>query len=77
MSLTTCVLSKANYEEAVDWLEERLAELKLPKHEILTAELLLEENFFRLAGASENAETFSAALSVRKRFGDVSLRLSA
>ena len=77
MSLTTCVLSKANYEEAVDWLEERLAELKLPKHEILTAELLLEENFFRLAGASEDEETFSATLRVRKRFGDVSLRLSA
>ncbi len=76
MSLTICTISKANYNEAMDWLEERLTEYKVPKREILTAELLVEENFLRLAGASGYASSFSATLTVRKRFGEVNLRLS-
>ena len=77
MSLKTFTISGTNYNEAVEWLEAQLAELKVPKREILTAELLMEENFNRLGEASGDAKSFSAAITIRKRFGDVSLRLSA
>ena len=77
MSLKTFTISEAGYSEAVEWMEERLAEYELPKNEVLTAELLMEETFSRLAEASGDRKSFSAALAVRKRFGDVTLRLSA
>lgn len=77
MNLTTFTISGTNYNEAVEWMEDRLAELKVPRREILTAELLMEENFIRLAEASGDGKSFSADLAIRKRFGDVSLRLSA
>ena len=77
MSLNHCTITKENYQQTLEWLEVRLAEKKMPRREILMAELLLEENFYRLAEASGNVGTFSARLAVRSRFGDVDLRLSA
>ncbi len=77
MSMETFTISGTNYNEAVEWMEEHLAELKVPKREILTAELLMEENFIRLGEASGDPKSFSATIAIRKRFGDVSLRISA
>ncbi len=77
MSLKSFALSKADYSEAVKWLEENLSEMKATQEEILTAELLMEENFLRLAAASGDEKNFSALLSLRKRLGDVNLTLAA
>lgn len=46
------------------------------KKEILTGELLLEETFSRLENASGNPEHFEGKISIRKRFGDISLSVS-
>ena len=64
MSWTTFTISGTNYNEAVEWMEERLAELKVPKREILTAELLMEEDFIRLAEASGDAKSLNALMMV-------------
>ncbi len=77
MAIQTCTISGESYHETVRWLEERLAEMDVPKQEILTAELLLEESFFRLADSTGDAASFSGTIVLRKRFGDVNLRLSA
>ena len=75
--IQTYMITAPEYGKVVDWLEEILPEMKVTHREILVAELLLEENFYRLAEASGDASSFSARLDVRKRFGDVDLRLSA
>ena len=75
--IQTYMITAPEYGKVVDWLEEILPGMKVTHREILTAELLLEENFYRLAEASGDASSFSARLDVRKRFGDVDLRLSA
>ncbi len=77
MAIRTCTISKESYSEAVRWLEENLSELKVPQKEILTAELLAEENFLRLAAASSDEAIFTARLSLRKRLGNVTLTLAA
>ncbi len=71
------VMTKANYDAAVEWLDESLEGMKATREEILTAELLMEENFLRFAAASGREEDFSARLTLRKRLGDVVLTLSA
>ena len=75
--IQTYMITAPEYGKVVDWLEEILPRMKVTHREILVAELLLEENFYRLAEASGDASSFSARLDVRKRFGDVDLRLSA
>ena len=75
--IQTYMITAPEYGKVVDWLEEILPGMKVTHREILVAELLLEENFYRLAEASGDASSFSARLDVRKRFGDVDLRLSA
>jgi Na+/H+-dicarboxylate symporter len=75
--IQTYTITAPEYGKVVDWLEEILAGMKVTRREIFVAELLLEENFYRLAEASGDASSFSARLDVRKRFGDVDLRLSA
>ncbi len=75
--IQTYTITAPEYGKVVDWLEEILPGMKVTRREILVAELLLEENFYRLAEASGDASSFSARLDVRKRFGDVDLRLSA
>ena len=75
--IQTYTITAPEYGKVVDWLEEILTGMKVTRREIFVAELLLEENFYRLAEASGDASSFSARLDVRKRFGDVDLRLSA
>ena len=75
--IQTYTITTPEYGKVVDWLEEILTGMKVTRREIFVAELLLEENFYRLAKASGDASSFSARLDVRKRFGDVDLRLSA
>ena len=75
--IQTYTITTPEYGKVVDWLEEILTGMKVTRREIFVAELLLEENFYRLAEASGDASAFSARLDVRKRFGDVDLRLSA
>ncbi len=75
--IQTYTITTPEYGKVVDWLEEILTGMKVTRREIFVAELLLEENFYRLAEASGDASSFSARLDVRKRFGDVDLRLSA
>ncbi|MBE6094430.1 MAG: dicarboxylate/amino acid:cation symporter [Schwartzia succinivorans] len=75
--IQTYTITAPEYGKVVDWLEEILAGMKVTRREIFVAELLLEENFYRLAEASGDASSFSARLDIRKRFGDVDLRLSA
>lgn len=75
--IQTYTITAPEYGKVVDWLEEILAGMKVTRREIFVAELLLEENFYCLAEASGDASSFSARLDVRKRFGDVDLRLSA
>ena len=77
MSLTTHTISREGYSEAMDWLEETLTEMKVPQKELLRAELLVEENFLRLAPTSGNKDGFTAKITVRKRMGDVILQISA
>ncbi len=77
MSLRTYTISRRNNTEALNWLEETLAEMKVPQKEIRRAELLLEENILRLAPACDYEDGFSAQIAVRKRLGDIILWLSA
>ncbi len=69
-------VSGANYGEAVEWLDGELAKTKATEEERLTAQLLFEECFTRMEEACESAEGFSAEVGVRRRWGDVSFRLS-
>ncbi len=69
-------VSGVNYGEAVEWLDEELAKTKATEEERLTAHLLFEECFTRMETSCADAETFSAELRVRQRWGGVSLRLS-
>ncbi len=48
----------------------------LTKEEIFRAELLLEETYLRLAKGM-NAPNLSAVVTIKKRFGDISLEISA
>lgn len=77
MSAPTFNVLYTDYDAAVVWLEEQLNNLKVHDKEILRAELLLEENFYRLAATSQDRQNFSAKLVVRKRFGEIYLRLAA
>lgn len=77
MSLKTCSVSQGNYKSTIEWLEEKLTEMGATKKEILKGELLLEETFFRLVSASADAENFEGRLTIRRRFGDISISLSA
>ncbi len=73
----TGVISKAGYDAAMEWLDAALGDMKVKREEILTAQLLTEETFLRLAAASGDAEAFSARLTLQKRLGDVTLTLAA
>ncbi len=70
-------VSGINYGEAVEWLDGELSKTKATEEERLTAQLLFEECFTRMEESCADAETFSAELRVRRRWGDVSFRLSA
>ena len=70
-------VSGPNYGEAVEWLDGELSKTKATEEERLTAQLLFEECFTRMEESCADAETFSAELRVRRRWGDVSFRLSA
>ena len=76
MSLKSRSISKDNYTSTIKWIEEKLEEMGASKKEILTGELLLEETFFRLENASGDPEHFEGKISIRKRFGDISLSVS-
>lgn len=65
------------YGEAVRWLAEELSKTKTTPEERQTAELLFEECFSRMEEAAASAGDFSATLRLRRRWGDVSLVLSA
>ena len=65
------------YGEAVRWLAEGLSKTKTVPEERQTAELLFEECFSRMEEAAFSAGDFSVALRLRRRWGDVSLILSA
>ncbi len=65
------------YGEAVRWLAEELSKTKTTPEERQTAELLFEECFSRMEEAASSAGDFSATLRLRRRWGDVSLILSA
>lgn len=73
---TTYILTESNYSDAIGWLEEQLSKMKVPHHEMIMAELLLEENFYSLSEVAEQ-QPFEATISLHKRFGNVKLRLSA
>ncbi len=77
MKVKTCSISKAGYPEAMDWLRAALKEMDVSQKELLTAELLLEESFTRLAVASGDETSFSAEITLRKRLGNVIMTLSA
>ena len=76
MNDTIYILTESNYSDAIGWLEEQLAKMKVPHHEIIMAELLLEENFYSLLEVTDQ-QPFEATISLHKRFGNVKLRLSA
>ena len=65
------------YGEAVRWLAEEFSKTKTTPEERQTAELLFEECFSRMEEAASSAGDFSATLRLRRRWGDVSLILSA
>lgn len=77
MANKTRMISDEEYPQAIEWLEENLAKMKVPKNEIFSAKLLLEETFRRQANAAGGTEDFSAQITIRKRFGDISLMLSS
>ena len=77
MSLKTRQISKDNYRATILWLEESLTEMGATKKEILKGELLLEESFFRMVSASADPGTFEGKIIIRKRFGDISISVSA
>ncbi len=78
MTNTTQTISQANFGPVMAWLEQSLSEAGLDKREILTARLLVEENFLQMnQGSRLPAEDFSAQIAIRKWFGDINIELSA
>ena len=71
------IITRAGYAEAMQWLDEKLAGMKVPQEEIITAELLTEENFLQMEQLVDHPEEFSAKISIVNRLGDVSVILSA
>ncbi|SEH33112.1 dicarboxylate/amino acid:cation symporter [Selenomonas sp. KH1T6] len=71
------VLSQKDYDKVMECLEKALSAWKLTSNEIMTAQFLLEENFIRLAKASGEEKSFVAEVSLQKRFGNVSLKISS
>ncbi len=71
------IITRAGYAEAMQWLDESLAGMKVPQEEIITAELLTEENFLQMEQLVDHPEEFSAKISIVNRLGDVSVILSA
>ena len=56
--IQTYTITTPEYGKVVDWLEEILTGMKVTRREIFVAELLLEENFYRLAEASGTRPLF-------------------
>ena len=77
MKSNTFHVTGETYGEAVRWLAEELSKTKTTPEERQTAELLFEECFSRMEEAASSAGNFSVALRLRRRWGDVSLILSA
>lgn len=77
MKSNTFHVTGETYGEAVRWLAEELSKTKTTPAERQTAELLFEECFSRMEEAASSAGDFSVALRLRRRWGDVSLILSA
>ena len=75
--LNNVILSKSTFTETMTWMEQELSKARISRKEILTAQLLLEETFLRLSKGAGNAADFSVSVTLRRRFGDVSLRLES
>lgn len=66
MSLKKCEISRSRLSETMVWLEKELSAMKVSQKEIMRAELLLEENFLRLAEFSAHPESFVGQVRLRK-----------
>lgn len=77
MSKNEFKTSKENYSETVQSLEKLLETEKLKQKEIMMAKLLLEEIFIRFENFKGDTEKFSADISIKKRFGDLYIIISA
>ena len=71
------ILSKRTFTETMKWLEQELSKTRISQKEILTAQLLLEETFLRLSKGAGDSADFSVTVTLRRRFGDISLRLES
>ena len=71
------VMSEDNMSETLDWLAAALSEKKASQKEILSAQLLVEENFAQMKRLNDSTGIFSASIAVKERFGNVNVELSA
>lgn len=72
MKKEVLVVREANFSEISDRIREKLKERKAEPQEIDRASLLFEEIFFRAAGMGVP----EMRVTIRKRLGDLSLRLA-
>lgn len=77
MSKNEFKTSKENYYETVQSLKKLLETENLKQKEIIMAGLLLEEIFIRFESFEGDTEKFSADISIKKRFGDLYIIISA
>ena len=76
MNTDIAIISRKNYSEEIKLLEKKLTDLRLSKHEIMIAELLVEETFLYFENATANPENFSASISLKKRTNNVNIIVS-
>ncbi|MBR1646800.1 MAG: dicarboxylate/amino acid:cation symporter [Selenomonadaceae bacterium] len=70
-------LTMQNLSETRQHIAQELSKTKATEKEIARAKLLLEETFMRLKTGMGNLPDFSVKVTLKVRFGDVNLRLSA
>lgn len=73
--MDSLVINRENIPDAMGWIATNLAKENLKENEIYVAQMLVEELFLRFSQREDHPDDFSARLSLKKRFSDVSLVL--
>ncbi|SHK31871.1 Na+/H+-dicarboxylate symporter [Selenomonas ruminantium] len=71
--MDSLVINRENIPDAMGWIATNLARENLKENEIYVAQMLVEELFLRFSQREDHPDDFSARLSLKKRFSDVSL----
>ena len=77
MSEETFIMTSPADEKVRGWIREKLSKENLSSNEIMRIDLLMEEHFRELSDNSDDKNNFNLTVSVKKRFGNILVRMSA